>query len=204
MSSLPPPLLIVEDDPALCAYLAAALGAEGYAVRRAQDRAGALSAFATPPSPEIVLLDLGLPPQPGTMVEGLRLLDELLQRAPAAKIIVLTGQDEDAAAFEAIRRGAFDFLIKPVALETLTQALKRAALFVRQEERMGAGGEARLNLTARIGEGPAEIAAAAEEQLLRKVLSESAWNIAEVARRLGLSRENVYYYLKKYGLQRPQ
>lgn len=199
-----PPLLIVEDDPALCAYLAAALGAEGYAVRPAHDRAGALSAFATLPSPEIVLLDLGLPPQPGTMVEGLRLLDELLQRAPAAKIIVLTGQDEDAAAFEAIRRGAFDFLIKPVALETLIQALKRAALFARQEERMGAGGEARLNLTARIGEGPAEIAAAAEEQLLRKVLSESAWNIAEVARRLGLSRENVYYYLKKYGLQRPQ
>lgn len=204
MSSLPPPLLIVEDDPALCAYLAAALGTEGYAVRPAQDRAGALSAFATLPSPEIVLIDLGLPPQPGTMVEGLRLLDELLQRAPAAKIIVLTGQDEDAAAFEAIRHGAFDFLIKPVALETLKQALKRAALFARQEERMGAGGEARLNLTARIGEGPAEIAAAAEEQLLRKVLSESAWNIAEVARRLGLSRENVYYYLKKYGLQRPQ
>jgi len=204
MSSHPPPLLIVEDDPALCAYLAAALGAQGYAVQKAHDRTSALSVFATPDAPEIVLLDLGLPPQASTMAEGLQLLDELLQLAPATKIIVLTGQDEQAAAHEAIRHGAFDFLVKPVALAAIMQAITRAALFVREEGRMASAGEARLNLFARLHEGPVEAAAAAEEQLIRRVLAETGWNIAEAARRLGVARENVYYYLNKYGLRRPR
>lgn len=198
------PLLVVEDDPTLSAYLVAALGKSGYAVRPAHDRTSALAQFAQAPTPGLVLLDLGLPPQPSTMTEGLRLLDELLQTSPSAKIIVLTGQDENIAALEAIRRGAFDFLIKPVTREVILQALQRAALFVREETRMSEAGEARLNLTARFNEGPGEIAAAAEEQLLRRILGETAWNITETARRLGLSRENVYYYLKKYGIQRPQ
>ncbi len=204
MISHPPPLLIVEDDPALCAYLAAALGAEGYAVRQAQDRASAMSVFAAPDAPAIVLLDLGLPPQPSTMAEGLKLLDEMLQLAPATKIIVLTGQDEQAAAHEAIRHGAFDFLVKPAALAAIMQAIARAALFVREEGRMASAGEARLNLIARLREGPVEAAAAAEEQLIRRALAEAGWNIAETARRLGVGRENVYYYLNKYGLRRPR
>ncbi|MBS1197538.1 MAG: two component transcriptional regulator, Fis family [Proteobacteria bacterium] len=197
-------LLIVEDDPALAAYLVAALGKMGYAVRQAGDRAGALVQFAGSEPPGLVLLDLGLPPQPSTMTEGLRLLDELLQIAPSTKIIVLTGQDENVAALEAVRRGAFDFLIKPVSRDVIQQALQRAALFAREENRMSQAGEARLSLTARFNEGPGEIAAAAEEQLVRRVLGETGWNIAETARHLGLSRENVYYYLKKYGIQRPQ
>lgn len=197
-------LLIVEDDPALSAYLAAALCAQGYAVQQAPDREEALAVLTRPEAPDLVLLDLGLPPQPSTMNEGLRLLDEILRRSPTAKIVVLTGQDESAAALEAVRRGAFDFLVKPAAQGAILQALNRAALFAREETRMAKAGETRLNLTARINEGPAEVAAAAEEQLLRRVLGETAWNIAETARRLGLSRENVYYYLKKYGIQRPQ
>jgi two-component system response regulator RegA len=36
------------------------------------------------------------------------------------------------------------------------------------------------------------------------VLAASGYNVAETARRLGLAREHVYYYLKKYGIQRPE
>lgn len=149
------------------------------------------------------MLDLGLPPNPSTMTEGLRALEELLHRAPHAKIIVLTGQDENAAALEAIRRGAFDFLVKPTALPTILQALQRARLFLREETRMAASGETRLHLTARFDEGPKEVAAIAEEQILRKMLIECDYNVTEAARRLGMAREHVYYYLKKYGIQRP-
>jgi ActR/RegA family two-component response regulator len=196
-------LLIVEDDLALAGYLAAALGDQGYVVRQAHDRAQAMK-YLTPHEPQgLVLLDLGLPPQPSTMAEGLALLDDLLRLAPDAKIIVLTGQDENAAALEAVRRGAFDFLVKPATLETITQALSRAKLFVREETRLAEVGEARLHLTARYDEGPREVAAAAEEQLLRRVLTETGYNIAETGRRLGLAREHVYYYLNKYGIQRP-
>ena len=206
MSGAAQSLLIVEDDLALAGYLAAALGDQGYAVRQAHDSTqarGVLANLAPREFPRLVLLDLGLPPQPSTMVEGLALLDELLRLAPDAKIIVLTGQDESAAALEAVRRGAFDFLVKPATLDRITQALQRASLFVREEARLAESGETRLHLTARLGEGPKEAAAAAEEQLLRRTLAESGYNVAEAARRLGMAREHVYYYLNKYGIQRP-
>jgi len=75
-----------------------------------------------------MLLDLGLPPHASTMREGLSLLDEALQLVPGINDIVLTGQDEDAAALEAIRRRAFDFLVKPASLATVHAALRRASL----------------------------------------------------------------------------
>lgn len=196
-------LLIVEDDPALRGYLASALGDEGYVVQQAQDRASALACFAAATPPGLVLLDLGLPPAPSTITEGLAVLEECLRQAPATKIIVLTGQDERAAALEAVRRGAFDFLVKPAAVTAIIQALRRAELFAGEERRMAQAGEARLHLTARLDEGPKEVAAAAEEQLLRRVLAETDYNIAETGRRLGMAREHVYYYLNKYGIRRP-
>ncbi len=196
-------LLIVEDDLALAGYLASALGDSGYSVQQAHDRAAALACLASERPPRLVLLDLGLPPAPSTMSEGLAFLDECLRQAPSTKVIVLTGQDERAAALEAVRRGAFDFLVKPAAVQSITQALRRAELFAGEEARMADAGEARLHLTTRIDEGPKEAASAAEEQLLRRVLVETEYNIAETGRRLGMAREHVYYYLKKYGIQRP-
>lgn len=196
-------VLLVEDDLALCGYLASSLVSAGYAVQTAHDRTQALKFFAATPLPALVLLDLGLPPQSSTMTEGLALLDQGLRQAPDAKIIVLTGQDEDAAALEAVRRGAFDFLVKPASLATIFAALRRAELFLRQESRLTQVGEARLHLTAKVGEGPKEAAATAEEQLLRRSLAATGYNVAETARQLGLAREHVYYYLNKYGIRRP-
>ncbi|MDK9703697.1 MAG: response regulator [Sulfuritalea sp.] len=196
-------LLIVEDDPALRGYLASALGDEGYVVQQGQDRATALACLASVTPPGLMLLDLGLPPAPSAMTEGLAVLEECLRLAPATKIIVLTGQDERAAALEAVRRGAFDFLVKPATVATIIQALRRAELFAGEETRMAEAGEARVHLTARLAEGPKEVAAAAEEQLLRRVLAETDYNIAETGRRLGMAREHVYYYLNKYGIRRP-
>jgi DNA-binding NtrC family response regulator len=196
-------VLLIEDDLALSGYLASSLKDAGYTVQTAQDRPQALKVFASPHPPALVLLDLGLPPQASTMAEGLALLDDGLRHAPDSKIIVLTGQDEDAAALEAVRRGAFDFLVKPAPLATVFAALRRAELFVRQESRLTEVGEARLHMTARLGEGPKEAAANAEEQLLRRALAATGYNVAETARQLGLAREHVYYYINKYGIRRP-
>lgn len=203
MSETGQSLLIVEDDPALSGYLASALGDKGFTVQTASDRAGALTCLDSVTQVGLVLLDLGLPPAPSTMDEGLALLDEMLAKSPTMKVVVLTGQDENAAALEAVRRGAFDFLVKPASVSSILQALRRAALFMREESRMAEAGEARVHLTARLNEGPKEAAAAAEEQLLRRALAEAGYNVAEAARRLGLAREHVYYYLNKYGIRRP-
>jgi DNA-binding NtrC family response regulator len=134
----------------------------------------------------------------------LLVLQSILRIQPATKVLVLTGQDEAAAAHEAVRLGAFDFLTKPTALAAILQALRRADLFAREEARMVLSGEARLNITARIGEGPKEAGAQAEEQLLRRSFEAAGYNVAETARQLGLAREHVYYYLNKYGIRRPE
>lgn len=197
-------VLLVEDDAALSGYLAASLRDQGFSVQTASDRAQALACLAQPAAPVLVLLDLGLPPQPSTMREGLAVLDEGLRLNPNLKILVLTGQDDASAAHEAVRRGAFDFLLKPVALDAVLAALRRAQLFAREEARGVRDGEARLHITTRIGEGPKEAGAQAEEQLLRRTFTAAGYNVAETARQLGLAREHVYYYLNKYGIRRPE
>ena len=82
-------------------------------------------------------------------------------------------------------------------------ALRRAQLFAREEAHSVREGEARLHITTRIGEGPREAGALAEEQLLRRTFAAAGYNVAETARQLGLAREHVYYYLNKYGIRRP-
>ena len=196
-------VLLVEDDAALRGYLGSALSDAGFSVQLAHDRTSALACMALPTAPAIVVLDLGLPPQPSTMREGLLTLHDMLRLQPGTKVIVLTGQNEAAAAQEAIRQGAFDFLTKPTAMSVVLQAVQRASLFAREEARMVLRGEARIAVTARLGDGLKEAGAQAEEQLLRRSLVAADYNVALTARNLGIAREHVYYYLNKYGIQRP-
>ncbi len=196
-------VLLVEDDETLRSYLGAALEDAGFVVQLAHDCASAMAAMALATAPAIMVLDLGLPPHPSTMREGLRTLQETLRAQPATKVIVLTGQDEAAAAQEAVRQGAFDFLTKPAAMAVVIQSVQRASLFAREEARMVLHGEARIAVTARVGDGPKEAAAQAEEQLLRRSLAAAGYNVTLAARNLGIAREHLYYYLNKYGIQRP-
>ena len=196
-------VLLVEDDAALRGYLAGALQEAGFTVQLAQDKSSAVAAMALPTAPAIVLLDLGLPPQPSTMREGLLALQDILRLQPPTKVIVLTGQDESAAAQEAVRQGAFDFLTKPTSMAVLLQSVLRASLFAREEARMVLRGESRIAVTVRLGEGPKEAGAQAEEQLLRRSMAAAGYNVTLAARQLGVAREHLYYYLNKYGIQRP-
>ncbi|OYT92837.1 MAG: Fis family transcriptional regulator [Burkholderiales bacterium PBB3] len=198
-----PAVLLVEDDAALRGYLASALEEAGFTVQLAQDRASAVAAMALPAAPAIAVLDLGLPPQPSTMREGLLALQDILRLQPPTKVIVLTGQDESAAAQEAVRLGAFDFLTKPTSMAVVLQAVQRASLFAREEARMVLRGESRIAVTVRLGDGPKEAGAQAEEQLLRRSLAAAGYNVTLAARQLGVAREHLYYYLNKYGIQRP-
>ena len=203
VGAVSPAVLLVEDDAALRGYLASALADAGFAVQTAQDRIGAVSAMALASAPAMVVLDLGLPPNPSTAREGLQALQDILRLQPPTKIIVLTGQDESAAAQEAVRLGAFDFLTKPAAMAVLLQSLRRAHLFATEEARMVLRGEARIAVTVRVSDGPKEAGALAEEQLLRRSMAAAGHNVSLAARQLGIAREHLYYYLNKYGIQRP-
>ncbi|MCX7192735.1 MAG: response regulator [Proteobacteria bacterium] len=193
-----PSLLIVEDDEALASYLASVMEDDGFRVVCARTRQQALS---IQPQPLVALVDLGLPPAENRISEGLFLIDALLANEPHSKIIVITGQDEESAAFEAVRRGAFDFLCKPASMDDIKAAVRRASLFLHHEEHLSESGEARLHITVRLANGPKDSADAVEEQIVRGTLADTNGNVTEAARRLGLVRENLYYYLKKYGIQ---
>ena len=125
-------LLIIEDDEDIRTQLAYALQDE-YTVSVAGDRARAIAAIQQS-SPELVTLDLGLPPSPDTAEEGLRALEDVLAAAPGAKVIIITGNGDRANAVAAVERGAFDYHLKPVNLEDLKVVLRRAA-YLRQLER---------------------------------------------------------------------
>ncbi|MDP3037136.1 MAG: sigma 54-interacting transcriptional regulator, partial [Rhodocyclaceae bacterium] len=118
-----PALLIVDDDPliadTLCYYLGAdfqvfTAGSRGQAIEWLQSR------DAPPP---LALVDLGLPPAPHRPEEGFLLISELLTRAPAIRIVVLSGQNDAANARHARALGAVDFIAKPAAPERLRELL---------------------------------------------------------------------------------
>ena len=125
-------LLIIEDDEDIRTQLTYALQDE-YDVSVAGDRARAAAAVQEAP-PEIVTLDLGLPPTPDTAEEGLRALEDILAAAPDAKVIIITGNGDRANAVTAVERGAFDYHLKPVNLDDLKVVLRRAT-YLRQLER---------------------------------------------------------------------
>ncbi len=117
-------LLIVEDDPGLQRQLRWSFeGCEAVVASDAEAAIKELEQF----SPVVVTLDLGLPPDPGGTTEGFRLLDEILARAPDAKVIVVTGHNDRDNAVRAIGRGAYDFFEKPIDPDLLTLTVQRAA-----------------------------------------------------------------------------
>jgi len=118
-----PKLLIVDDDDEIRTQMKWAL-TNDYEILVAEHRAGAIETFRAE-MPPVVLLDLGLPPQPGNPEEGLAALSELLAIDRQAKIVIITGQGEKEVALRAIGAGAYDFLCKPVEMEELKFLLKR-------------------------------------------------------------------------------
>jgi two-component system, NtrC family, response regulator len=84
--------------------------------------------------PPVVIMDLGLPPDPDGVSEGFATLEEVLQIAPETKVIVVTGNGERKNALKAISRGAYDFCEKPVELEVLRTIIDRGLNLHRLED----------------------------------------------------------------------
>lgn len=76
--------------------------------------------------PAVVLLDLGLPPDPDNASEGMAALQQILELAPHTKVIVVTGNEDRTNAVKAIAIGAYDFYQKPIDPDTLQLIVARA------------------------------------------------------------------------------
>jgi two-component system NtrC family response regulator len=123
MPDLRPKLLIIEDDPGLQRQLRWAY--DGYQLFIAGDREEALELLRAE-EPPVVTLDLGLPPDPDGISEGMAVLAAILAERPATKVIVASGHGDRASARAAIAAGAWDFYQKPIDIDSLGHIVARA------------------------------------------------------------------------------
>ncbi len=115
-----PNVLVIDDDPYVTKYMASLLSDHGYAVRTIEDPAEAprvIEEF----QPDATVLDLAMPGR-----HGLDLLPELKRLCPHGEVIIYTGTGNIEKAVEAMKRGAYDFIQKPLNYEELLLSLQRA------------------------------------------------------------------------------
>jgi len=113
-------ILIVDDEKNIQRTLGMILRGEGHRVREAGVGEEALALLEAAPA-DLVLLDVNLPG-----ADGIAVLKEIKRRHPATSIVMISGQATIAAAIEAARAGAFDFLEKPLAKERVLIAVRNA------------------------------------------------------------------------------
>lgn len=126
MASDRPILMIIDDDPLITDTLHFILSkhfevcvAESFGQTKSL-----LQQLQTPPA--LALVDLGLPPTPHHPEEGFKVISALLAHAPAIKINVLSGQNDEANVKRALSLGALDFIAKPCDVNLLKEKLLAA------------------------------------------------------------------------------
>jgi two-component system response regulator RegA len=166
-------LLLVDDDEVFLGVLGKALLKRGYQVLPATSIAGAM-AQARDSIPQLAVVDLKLEQE-----SGLDLIPMLKEFNPEITIVVLTGYASIATAVSAIKRGASDYLCKPVTAGEVVNALS--------EERSGPADD--------------DFSTMSVEQLewehIQKVLKQNKGNISATARSLGMYRRTLQRKLAK-------
>ena len=192
-------LLLVDDDKALRSQFAFALSGM-YEIFEAETKEEAYGIIQEK-SISIALIDLGLPPYENSDVEGRAIISKLLFEQNS-KVIVLTGQDSPTYAQELIELGVFDYLLKPIEMPTLLSALQRADFFIENEKKRE-DENIQLSFSVDPKSGLKASSEEAQKQLLISILNRTNFNIYQSAKLLNSSRENIYYFIKKFQIERP-
>jgi two-component system, response regulator RegA len=172
-------LLLLDDDDVFATRIARALESRGFEVSRAATAAEAI-ALARQESPECALVDLRLPDG-----HGLDVVAELHAIDATTRIVVLTGYGAIATAVESLKRGASDYLTKPVDADQVASALEPQASPVDHLREFTVPSLARV-----------------EWEHIQRVMTECQGNISQAARVLGLHRRSLQRKLAKYPVNR--
>lgn len=166
-------MLVVDDDDAYRTRLCRALRDRGFAVEGA-DSLGAATDVARRFRPQRAVLDLRLGDG-----SGVDLVSQLLALDPAIECLVLTGYGSIATAVEAVRRGAIDYLTKPLDADEILLAFEHRGP-------LDAGGSP--------GPSP-EVSVPSlhrvEWEHIQRVLADCGGNVSEAARQLGMHRRTL-------------
>jgi len=113
-------ILIIEDDPLVRKTLASQLGKRGFEIIAAEDGEGGVLSFAER-CPDLVLLDIRLPD-----MDGLEVLRRIKDKNRRAIILVMTAFDDMKTTIEAIKLGAYEYLVKPLNTAELELVIDKA------------------------------------------------------------------------------
>jgi DNA-binding NtrC family response regulator len=183
-------ILLLDDDPdvgiAAQLLLQRRVGPV-HCLRRPSELSAALERLR----PALLLLDLNFGPGRSDGAQGLRLLDEVHARPTPPPVVVLTAYGDIDLAVRALKRGAFDFIVKPWdnvrLVATCREALQRAQ-------------PAPEDPTTSPPATPVQSLAAQERAAVLAAMAEAEGNLSAAARALGLSRAALYRRLEKHGL----
>src|SRR4051794_5261679 len=143
-------VLLVDDEANIRRMLGALLRTEGFVVTEAPNGNSALL-LLDEIDPDVVLLDLLMPPGP----DGLETLTQLRDRGTVAPVIMMSGKAQLTDAVRAVKLGAFQFLEKPLSPEAVLVTV-RAALELNRTRAQNRALQEELGRRATlIGEGPA-------------------------------------------------
>ncbi len=116
-------LMLIDDEPAQCRLISALAAREGWRTLVVRDSETAIATLGTRQGMQLnaIVLDQWVPGD-----DACTLIAELKARRPALPILMLTTSASPLLAVEAMRAGATDYLVKPVAPDRLMQALRSA------------------------------------------------------------------------------
>jgi len=113
-------IMVVDDEREISSFVQELLEHRGHEVQSLSDSRRAMDLFVEF-QPDLCILDFHMP-----YISGSVLLDRIKAADPTTEVIFLTAQDETALAVDLMRRGARDFLLKPIDLNQLAMAVSRA------------------------------------------------------------------------------
>ncbi|MCF8068280.1 MAG: sigma-54 dependent transcriptional regulator [Desulfobacterales bacterium] len=121
-------ILVVDDDNAHRTMLKLLIGGWGYEIVEADDGEAAINAVKTAPF-DLVLMDIRM-----LKVSGIKALEEIRKLNPSIPVIIMTAFSSVETAVDALKKGAYDYLVKPLDFEKLKIIIERAVEHIRLRE----------------------------------------------------------------------
>jgi len=123
-------ILVIDDDSSIRETLDLYLTEEGYQVYTAKDGTEGLDMFVQK-SPDVVILDIRLPD-----IDGFTVLEDLREENENVKVIMITAHHDMESTIKAMKGGAFDYIHKPVNVDELDLAIKKALKALEMEKKI--------------------------------------------------------------------
>lgn len=117
-------ILVVDDDPQIRDLLTTFLERDGYEIETADSARSAIAAMESSDF-DIVLTDKNMPDGSVDVEAGMLVLQHVKEHAPTTEVIMITGFATIETAIEAMKMGAFDYIMKPVPMDELRRKIER-------------------------------------------------------------------------------